>query len=109
MKTPFRITQRGAVQAAIDWVEDYLRFDGDDYQPPRDDPRLGSQYLRIFTLMADAMWRTLGEIAGETGDPEASISAQLRHMRKERFGAHTVERRYCGEGLYEYRLLLNIL
>jgi hypothetical protein len=81
------------------------RFDGDDYQPARDDPRLTSQLGRIKTLMLDGRWRTLPEIESETGDPPASISAQLRHLRKKRFGSHTVERRYIADGLYEYRLL----
>ena len=43
----------------------------------------------------------------DTGDPEASVSAQLRHMRKERFGQHFVAREYLGNGLYSYALILN--
>ena len=82
-------------------------FDGADYQPTRDDPRLNSQYKRIFHLMRDGEARTLAEIAEDTGDPEASVSAQLRHMRKERFGRHFVEREYLGNGLYSYALILN--
>jgi hypothetical protein len=46
-------------------------------------------------------------VARMTGDPEASVSAQLRHLRKPRFGGHTVERRYMSNGLYEYKLILN--
>jgi len=84
------------------------RFDGADYVPPRDDPRLSVQYWRIFVLMRDGRWRSLSEIARVTGDPPASISAQLRHMRKRRFGAHTVNRRYLGDGLYEYQLIVVI-
>lgn len=80
-------------------------FDGADYTPKRDDPRLGAQYLRIFNLMSDQQWRTLPEMSAKTGDPPASISAQLRHMRKERFGAHTINRRYLDAGLYEYQLI----
>ena len=83
------------------------QFDGADYQPTRDDPRLNSQYKRIFHLMRDGEARTLAEIAEDTGDPEASVSAQLRHMRKERFGRHFVEREYLGNGLYSYALILN--
>jgi hypothetical protein len=63
-------------------------FDGPDVVPAVDDPRLQKQHERILTLMRDGRWRTLGEIAAVTGDPEASISAQLRHARKERFGGH---------------------
>ena len=83
------------------------QFDGADYQPTRDDPRLNSQYKRIFHLMRDGVARTLSEIAKDTGDPEASVSAQLRHMRKERFGRHFVQREHLGNGLYSYALILN--
>ena len=83
------------------------QFDGADYQPLRDDPRLNTQYKRIFRLMRDGVARTLSQIAKDTGDPEASVSAQLRHMRKERFGWHFVKREYLGNGLYSYALILN--
>jgi hypothetical protein len=55
--------------------------------------------------MKDSQWRTLSGIADMTGDPEASVSAQLRHLRKERFGKHTVRRRHLGSGLYEYQVI----
>ena len=87
-------------------MNDDTRFDGSDYQPPRDNPRLSRQYIRVFELMKDARWRRLKVIADTTGDPEASVSAQLRHMRKPRFGSHTIEKRHKGEGLYEYRLIV---
>jgi len=50
----------------------------------------------------------LRQISDETGDPESSVSAQLRHLRKPRFGAHTVEREYIQDGIYKYRLVINI-
>lgn len=84
-----------------------LRFNGADYKPQRDNPRLTSQLLRVWDCMCDGKWRTLAEIAKVTGDPEASISAQLRHLRKPRFGEHEVERRYVRDGLYEYKLIPN--
>lgn len=82
-------------------------FAGDDYRPGRDRARLAGQIRRVFDLMRDGQWRTLDAIAGATGDPHASISAQLRHLRKPKFGGHTVERRHVGNGLYEYRLAVN--
>ena len=82
-----------------------FRFNGADYIPSRDDARLSGQILRVWDCMKDESWRTLREIANITGDPEASISAQLRHLRKERFGGHEVEREYVSNGLYKYRLL----
>jgi hypothetical protein len=77
-------------------------FNGEDYDPLRDNSRLSAQLNRIKNLMFDGKSRTLREIAEVTGDPEASISAQLRHLRKERFGAHTVNKKYLGSGLYTY-------
>ena len=83
---------------------DAPRFDGPAYNPARDHARLGAQLTRIFALVRDGRWRTLAAIAAATGDPEASVSAQLRHLRKLRFGGHTVERRRVGGG-YEYRVV----
>lgn len=59
--------------------------------------------------MADGQWRTLAEISAVTGDPPASVSAQLRHLRKPRFGAHLVSKRHLGQGLYVYRVLPGFL
>lgn len=59
--------------------------------------------------MIDGKFRTLSEIARETGDPEASISAQLRHLKKPRFGSYIIEKQRRGDrnqGLFEYRLLM---
>ena len=83
------------------------RFNGSDYNKKIDNQRLSGQIKRIYDLMIDGAWRTLSEIASLTDDPEASISAQLRHLRKKRFGAFIVEKRRRGEdeiGLWEYRL-----
>ncbi len=80
-------------------------FNGADYVPDRDDRRLTGQLKRVFEVMKDGKWRTLDAIEAATGDHAPSISAQLRHLRKARFGGHTVNRRYLGEGLYEYQLI----
>lgn len=81
-------------------------FDG--ATPGLDSARLAKQHERIRDLMRDGIWRTLAEIARVTGDHEASISAQLRHLRKPRFGAWLVHKRRRGtatRGLYEYQLI----
>lgn len=86
-----------------------IRFNGPVYDPKYDKVRLTGQILRIFNLMKDGHWRTLSEIEAITNDPAASISAQLRHLRKERFGSHTVNKRPRGDrkqGLWEYQLLV---
>jgi hypothetical protein len=86
-------------------------FNGPEYIPTLDFERLTGQICRIYNLMKDAKWRTLDDIQKETGDPQASISAQLRHLRKERFGSHTViKQRVEGlekHGLFEYQLIIN--
>ena len=69
--------------------------------------RLTVQYKRIFDLMKDEQWRSLSDIEEATGDPQASISAQLRNFRKDKFGAHTVEKHHVKNGFYLYRLLVN--
>lgn len=88
--------------------EEYLsrkpRFNGSDYDHSRDSARLGDQILRVRAFMRDGKWHTLEQISDGTGDPQASVSAQLRHLRKERFGGHTIEKNYIGNGLYEYRM-----
>ena len=77
-----------------------------------------TQLNAIRDFMLDAAhrgkWHTLDEIAGTTEFGEASVSAQLRHLRKTRHGRYRVEkrRRRDGEtesgretGLWEYQVL----
>lgn len=80
------------------------RFDGATYLPEKDQARLGAQLQRVAGLMADGQWRTLMEIEKATGDPQASISARLRDLRKIKFGALDIEhRRRNHAGQWEYR------
>jgi hypothetical protein len=65
--------------------------------------------LTVLRLAArHETWVTLAELAGETKYPPASISAQLRHLRKAKHGGWVVEkrRRECvkEEVVWEYRL-----
>lgn len=83
------------------------RFNGSDYEPVRDDVRLTGQLLRVWRVVKDGAWRTLEDIARLTGDPQASVSAQLRHLRKDRFGKHTVEKEHIKDGLFRYRVIAN--
>lgn len=86
-------------------------FDGSDYDEKLDKNRLTGQILRIYDTIKDQKWRTLAEIEGSTGDPQASVSAQLRNLRKSRFGGHVIEKRRVssinGTGTWQYRLLIN--
>ena len=84
-----------------------IRFNGASYDPAMDNDRLKKQLGRVYNCMIDGVWRTLSEIESLTGDPQASISAQLRHLRKERFGSYFVDKRPRGDrkiGLFEYQL-----
>jgi len=82
-------------------------FNGPAYDADRDQVRLSNQQERILNTMADRMWRTLAEIERLSNAPQASVSAQLRHLRKPRFGAYIVDRRVRGGtgALHEYRVL----
>ena len=84
-----------------------MRVDGPEYVPEIDNARLSSQLLRVKELMLDGVWRSIDEISAITTDPPASVSAQLRHLRKSRFGSYVVDRRPSGDrknGLFHYRL-----
>jgi hypothetical protein len=101
-------------QTLLDENLEPVHFDGPAYSPEHDQARLTGQILRVFEVMKSGDWMTLQEIEHRIFevfgrlDPQASISAQLRHLRKPRFGGHTVDRRHRGDkarGLYEYRLV----
>jgi|TARA_R110000796_G_scaffold10623_1_gene35252 hypothetical protein len=83
------------------------KFDGSDYTPELDDERLDKQIDRVKKACRSGVPMTLAAIAKETGDPEASISAQLRHLRKEKHGSHSVDKIHVSHGLYLYKVTLN--
>ena len=98
------------------------QFNGSNYDAVFDHARLSGQIQRVHECMKDGMWRTLDEIAKQTTamkkaaakdgvevseDGASSISAQLRNLRKQRFGSYTVSKRSRGDrekGLFEYQL-----
>jgi hypothetical protein len=61
------------------------------------------QLVRVRELMRDGKERTLAEISEITGDPEASVSARLRDLRRPKYGLWTVRRKRIGS-LYYYQL-----
>ena len=67
-------------------------------------------YTRMWhasQINSDGGWMTLREIAELTNYGEASISAQLRHLRKPHFGGYVIEKRRRGpvtNGAWEYRI-----
>ena len=83
--------------------------DGRTFDEVLDKHRLNAQMRRVaVAMLRDGRWQSLHELQLATGDPQASISARLRDLRKPRFGSHTVERRrrLHVPGTWEYRLIL---
>lgn len=80
--------------------------DGQTYDHGRDGLRLAAQHQRVLAYMSNGRWWTLRELAQATGDPEASISARLRDLRKPKFGSYKVAREYVERGLFRYRLVM---
>lgn len=85
-------------------------FGGETYDEERDGARLKGQLLATYQVMSDGQERTLVELAAAvrklTGKraSEASVSARLRDLRKDKYGGHNVEHRNAGGGLWYYRL-----
>ena len=77
---------------------------GPTYIESLDGNRLTKQLHAIYRYMSDGGWHTLEEIS-RLGYPEASVSAQIRHLRKPRFGGFTIlKRRVSRNGLWRYQL-----
>jgi hypothetical protein len=84
---------------------------------PSDEARILDQMNRVRNhLLASAIlnrWETLEEICAALeklypGErfPEASISAQIRHLRKPRFGGYDVQRQWKKDiRISEYRIV----
>ena len=67
------------------------------------------QTARIRRIMNDGKWHTLKEISKKTRDPEPSVSARIRDLRKPGNGSYVVEKRRVNGGKtgpFEYRLVL---
>lgn len=80
-------------------------FDGDDYNHGRDSERLGTQLERIKEAVIGKGFFTYEQIALMSGAPLTSIPAQIRNLKKARFGGYKVERRYVCDGVYVYSVL----
>jgi hypothetical protein len=85
-------------------------FGGVTYKRDKDGKRLWTQLQAVRDLMIDGKWRTLPESAVSVRQyyrvkaSEASISARIRDLRKERFGGYVVERKRLSAGLWAYRI-----
>jgi hypothetical protein len=69
--------------------------------------QLNVQMWDASQIVTDDGWMTLREISELTNYGEASISAQLRHLRKPQFGGYVVVKRRRGTAMnsaWEYRI-----
>lgn len=86
--------------------------DGETYSRSMDGERLGSQLQATLDVLTGGDWWTLSALAGAVSErtgkraTEASISARLRDLRKDKFGGHNIEsqRDPDADGLWKYRL-----
>ena len=76
---------------------------GPAYSESLDGNRIRKLQDAIYTYMSDGKWHTLAEISS-LGYPESSVSAQLRHLRKPKFGGHHIIKKYIDNGLWMYAL-----
>ena len=71
-----------------------------------DVPRILTQFDELLNIMLYRGWFTLSRLHDLTGIPEASISAQIRHMKKPQFGSYIVnKRRMLNSAIWEYQCL----
>lgn len=88
-----------------------VRISGAAYEPAVDEDRLKGQMMKVFDALAVGGWWTVEEISSLIDDvwgehaPEASVSAQIRNLRKRGNGGYRIAGRYRkGLRIYEYRL-----
>ena len=87
-------------------LDDIPDFDGHHIDQKKDAPRLTRQLKKIVEIVTDGAWYTVDEIHARTEFPHASISAQLRNLRKAKFGGWAVEGRYRKNlRIFEYRFI----
>jgi hypothetical protein len=92
----------------FDTEPEHPEFDGKTYEPVKDKDRLSNALSKVYDLMRDGEWRTLGEIAYFAGCSEAGASARLRDLRKDKFRElypnQAVESIRIDGGLFFYRV-----
>lgn len=73
-------------------------------------PKLSAHIAAVKSVMHRKGWMTLNDIRIDLLfikrfrlEPQ-SVSARVRDLRKAKYGSHIVDRRYVGNGVYEYRL-----
>jgi hypothetical protein len=71
--------------------------------------KLGAHIAAVRTIMRSRGWVTLREIELALMERSIfielqSVSARVRDLRKAKFGSHIVDRRYVGNGIFQYRI-----
>lgn len=78
-----------------------------DRNNPKDEDRaikLTTDMSKVLDILLDHKPHLVKEIAGRLSLPECSVSAQIRHLRKEKFGAYTVKLIRITKSLSAYQL-----
>lgn len=85
----------------IDWIATHRH--GETFSAVFDEERLNRQERIVYSAFKRGGWYTLRELAEETGQPEASISARFRDFKNMR-GLTTAKRRRGDPklGIWEY-------
>src|SRR5687767_11196915 len=75
------------------------RFDSGVELTKADHVRLGKQLQRVLNVLSDGSWWSVPQLHTEIWrrygihDPEPSLSANVRNLRKPKHGGYTVERK----------------
>lgn len=77
---------------------------GSTYVPERDRARLNAQCLGVLRVFQDGKKRSLAELRGLTGYPEASISARYRDLKR---AGYPMRKEHIGNGLWLYWMQIN--
>jgi hypothetical protein len=82
------------------------KFHGAYYDQELDEARLTTQIEKVRRVMLDGRWHTVAAIAKLIDEPEPSVSAQIRNLRKQENGGHEIITKRDGDtGLFLYRLI----
>lgn len=86
----------------------YIRptFDGESFDKDKDQARLTSNIVKVRQFMSDGEWHTAHDIRRGIGaSPDTAILERVRDLRKERFGAFSIESKRREGGTWCYRMV----